>query len=278
MTPIIDPHLHFFDLQKGQYQWLLGPNPPAWPNLDKIKQNHGLAQLTLEDDLYLAGLVHIEAGFDNQHPVAELQWLTTHIPSLPYKAIAYLDITQANSDFCAQLQPLLDCTNFIGIRDISEGSEAHKLLHPNVKQNLAVLAEHNLIFEAQFELHHTDIVKHFSLTCQQLPTLQIVLNHSGFLQQDIQWQTGLQLMAQCRNVAIKFSGQEHVNRPLKSHTLLAVLIAAFSDKRVMFASNYPVCLIRAGYADVWHHYRQLVNDDKLWEKLSYSNAKRIYRL
>ncbi|CAM4082787.1 amidohydrolase family protein [Pseudoalteromonas byunsanensis] len=278
MTPIIDPHLHFFDLQAGQYQWLLGPNPPPWPNLDKIKQNHGLAQLTLRDGLYLTALVHIEAGFDNQDPVAELQWLATQVSTLPYKAIAYIDVTLATKDFCAQLQPLLDCEHFIGIRDISEGQDADKLLHPNVKHNLAVLANHNLIFEAQFELHHNTVTKHFSATCQQLPALQIVLNHSGFLEQHTDWQIGLQQMAECSNVAIKFSGQEHVNAPLDSHTLLDVLIAAFGDRRVMFASNYPVSLMRGDYSEIWHHYRQLVNDDRLWEKLSYSNAKRIYRL
>ncbi|OHU86308.1 MULTISPECIES: amidohydrolase family protein [Pseudoalteromonas] len=278
MTQIIDPHLHFFDLQKGQYQWLVGSSPPAWPNLDKIRQNHGLAQLVLGDDLCLAGLVHIEAGFDNQNPATELKWLATQISTLPYKAIAYIDMTQAPKDFCAQLQPLLDNTNFIGIRDISEGPDANKLLHPNVATNLAVLAEHDLVFEAQFELHHDSVAKHLSVVCQQLPKLQVVINHSGFLQQDTKWQGGLQLMAQCRNVAIKFSGQEHVNNHLDSHTLLAVLIAAFGDERVMFASNYPVCLMRDDYANVWHHYRQLVDDDTLWGKLSYHNAKRVYRL
>ena len=35
---IIDPHVHFFNLAEGQYTWLQGENPPAWPNLELIKQ------------------------------------------------------------------------------------------------------------------------------------------------------------------------------------------------------------------------------------------------
>ena len=63
---IIDPHVHFFNLAEGQYTWLQGENPPAWPNLEKIKQPISAEQLVKSTDFELAGIVHIEAGFDNQ--------------------------------------------------------------------------------------------------------------------------------------------------------------------------------------------------------------------
>ncbi|CAH9058887.1 hypothetical protein PSECIP111951_01962 [Pseudoalteromonas holothuriae] len=278
MTPIIDPHLHFFDLAQGQYQWLRGSTPPPWPNLEKIIRDHSLIDLQLDSEFYLAGLVHIEAGFNNTRPDAELYWLAEHIKTLPYQAIAYLDIAQDPTAFSMQLNLLKNAPGFIGIRDITEGHEAQKLLHPNTAINLSRLAELNIIFEAQFELEQTDVTKQFSALCAQLNTLQVIINHSGFLRQNTNWQAGLHQMATCSNVAIKYSGQEHVTKPLSNTAQLAFLLDAFGPERVMFASNYPVCLIRADYAKVWRQYYQLVDDTKLWERLSFTNAKRIYRL
>jgi L-fuconolactonase len=94
-TKIIDPHLHFFNLLEGQYTWLQGANPPAWSNLDKIKQPISVAELIKSTDFELVGLVHIEAGFDNNQPVKELNWLAKHIKTIPYKAISFA-ITHLN--------------------------------------------------------------------------------------------------------------------------------------------------------------------------------------
>ncbi|BBN82864.1 hypothetical protein PA25_28490 [Pseudoalteromonas sp. A25] len=278
MMPIIDPHLHFFDLSQGQYSWLTGPSAPSWPNLDKIARNHGPENLVLDDTFMLAGCVHIEAGFDNDAPSAELDWLASRVTSLPYQAIAYLDITQAPALFAKKLDALKSKAHFIGIRDISEGTHISKLSHPNTPPNLAYLARNQLIFEAQFELTHETAAKQFSILCKALNTLQVVVNHSGFIQKNDNWHKGLEHMASCNNVAIKYSGQEHVKRPLDAKVQLNYLLNTFSDERVMFASNYPVCLIRADYATVWREYYQLVSNSKLWKKLSYSNAKRLYQL
>ena len=75
-TNIIDPHVHFFNLLDGQYTWLQGSNPPAWPNLEKIKRPISAQQLANSTDFKLKGLVHIEAGFDNSAPIKELNWLS----------------------------------------------------------------------------------------------------------------------------------------------------------------------------------------------------------
>ncbi|NOU52720.1 amidohydrolase family protein [Pseudoalteromonas sp. JBTF-M23] len=277
MMPIIDPHLHFFDLSQGQYRWLTGPTPPAWPNLDKIIRDHGPEDLQLDDAFFLAGCVHIEAGFDNNSPDAELNWLAKRVTTLPYQAIAYLDITQAPALFSQKIKMLQNQPRFIGIRDITEGTDVDKLSYPNTQHNLAHLARNQLIFEAQFELKHEGAAEQFSLLCQKLDTLQVVINHSGFIEHNGQWQKGLEHMAKCKNVAIKYSGQEHVAKPLGKKEQLTHLLDAFTDERVMFASNYPVCMMRADYATLWRQYYQLVDDPQQWTKLSYANAKRIYQ-
>ena len=42
---IIDPHLHLFDLEQGNYDWLKPENPPAWPDKDQIRKNYSESDL-----------------------------------------------------------------------------------------------------------------------------------------------------------------------------------------------------------------------------------------
>ncbi|KAF7768736.1 hypothetical protein PCIT_a3226 [Pseudoalteromonas citrea] len=277
MIPIIDPHIHFFDLEKGQYHWLTGTNPPPWPNLSLIKANHHKAQLNNPTFLVKA-IVHIEAGFNNDQPYQELEWLEQTVPPLQYGAIAYLDITLKPCLFSQQLKALAQSRCLRGIRDITEGNDAERLLHKHVQKNLATLSQYQLHFEAQFELHLHNIAYQVAQYCLQLPSLQIILNHAGLLDTDTPYHSGLSALSQCHNIAIKFSGREHVASPLEPKECLTLLLSYFGEERVMFASNYPVCLIRQQYEALWLSYHALVEDNALWQKLSYHNAKRLYRL
>lgn len=277
MIPIIDPHIHFFDLEKGQYHWLTGTNPPPWPNLSLIKVNHHKAQLNNPTFLVKA-IVHIEAGFNNNQPYQELEWLEQTVPPLQYGAIAYLDITLKPCLFSQQLKTLAQSKYLRGIRDITEGNDADRLLHKHVQQNLATLSQYQLHFEAQFELHQHNIANQVAQYCIQLPNLQIILNHAGLIESDKPYKKGLNTLSKCPNIAIKFSGIEHIISPLEPQACLTLLLSYFGEDRIMFASNYPVCLMRQNYETVWLGYHGLVENELLWQKLSHHNAKRLYRL
>ena len=273
---IIDPHLHFFDLSLGQYHWLTQGSGPSWPNLDKIKQNHHYADLA-NTEFSVHSFLHLEAGFNNAEPSSELEWLASSTPEhIPFKAISYIQIDSEPDAFEQQLTELLTAPNFIGIRDITEGQEYLRLLSDNTKTNLNTLAEHSLIFEAQFELCHLEAVKKLVETAKLYPNLKIVLNHAGFIDNQHDYTEALLLLSKLNNIYIKFSGQEHCANALESSAKLKLLLEYFGENRVMFASNYPVCLMRESYLKVWQGYKQLVNDSGLWHKLSFANAQRCY--
>lgn len=276
MMQIIDPHLHFFDLGLGQYHWLTQGSGPNWPNLDKIKQNHHYADL-VNTEFAVQNFVHIEAGFNNAKPSAELAWLASSTPKhIPFKAISYIQIDGEPDIFTQQLSELLEAPNFIGIRDITEGQDYVRLLSKNAEQNLQILAEHSLIFEAQFELCHLDAVKKLVEIARLSPDFKIVINHAGFIDNHHDYTSALSLLRDTHNIYIKFSGQEHCEHALDPAAKLALLLDYFGEDRVMFASNYPVCLIRESYLKVWQGYKQLVNDTALWQKLSFANAQCCY--
>tara|TARA_Y100000588_G_C14207078_1_gene905097 strand:+ start:141 stop:977 length:837 start_codon:yes stop_codon:yes gene_type:complete len=276
MMQIIDPHLHFFDLSLGQYHWLTQGSGPNWPNLDKIKQNHHYADLA-NTEFAVHSFVHIEAGFNNAKPHAELAWLASSTPNhVPFKAISYIQIDCEPDIFQQQLTQLLSISSLIGIRDITEGQDYLRLLSDNTKANMSTLAEHGLVFEAQFELCHLDAVKALVKSATLHPNFKIVINHAGFIDKQHDYTTVLLLLSKLNNIYIKFSGQEHCEDALDTKTKLKLLLDYFGEERVMFASNYPVCLMRESYLKVWQGYKQLVNDTRLWHKLSFANAQRCY--
>tara|TARA_Y100000034_G_scaffold136628_1_gene214245 strand:- start:4128 stop:4970 length:843 start_codon:yes stop_codon:yes gene_type:complete len=273
---IIDPHVHFFNLTEGQYTWLQGSNPPAWPNLDKIKKQIVASELKAACPFQLEALVHIEAGFDNQAPINELNWLATHLDDIPYRAISYSPIDASPKQFEASLNKL-EHPSLVGIRDITEGDEARRLLTPHCLDNLAFLAAENLHFEAQFEIENIQITEQLIKYCTALPSLRVVINHLGFISDEQRWLEAIIKLSRCDNIAIKFSGLEFTQIATNKHLwLVDNLVKYFGEHRVMFASNFPVCQINTSYENCWQHYHSLCSLPSLWHQLSYKNAYEIY--
>jgi predicted TIM-barrel fold metal-dependent hydrolase len=229
-------------------------------------------------DFKLAGLVHIEAGFDNSEPINELNWLTKHLAGITYKAVSFSQIDQSNQLFSHALSNLTHPT-LAGIRDITQGDDAKRLLSNNCYNNFETLQQLKLHFEAQFELENHIIVNQIAQYAKQFPQLKIVLNHAGLPHNMLAWQQGIKLLAKYNNIVIKFSGFEllKLNNEQQAQCF-NIILQHFSEQRIMFASNFPVCQIQTHYNDLWHAHFALCNNEKLWHHLSYKNAKHFYQL
>lgn len=276
---IIDPHVHFFNLIEGQYSWLQGSNPPPWPNLEVIKAPSSFTQLQHACSFELSGLIHIEAGFDNQHPLNELNWLAKHLKNRTYKAVSYAQIDIPTTDFITavttQAHPSLT-----GIRDITEGTDCTRLGNQYCLENLAFLSEQGLTFEAQFNIESSEACEKVVSYCQQLPHLRLVINHSGLPINLNNWQTSIRLLAKLPNCFIKFSGFELLSDQVqaKRQQCFDFITKHFSHQRIMFASNFPVCQIKQSYQQCWQSHFALCKNESLWQQLSYTNAQYCYQI
>ena len=282
MLELIDAHLHFFDLDKGDYRWLKAENPPFWPDKPLIAKNWGESDLILPSELTLTGYVHIEAGFDNVQFWREIEWLETY-NKLPFRSIACVDLTKTTSQFTQDLNKLRQYPTVVGTRHILDDEACELLGLWNVQQNLKQLAEHDLIFELQMPFINTEAVKQLDslLTC--IPSLTVIINHAGFppntndsLYPD--WATNLRLIAKHPKVAIKCSGWEMGDRRYQSNWVLAVVeecISNFGLDRVMLASNFPLCLFSQGYSKYWQSFNNL--PDKTKKALLSHNAYKWYK-
>lgn len=212
---IIDPHIHLFNLDDGNYNWLKPENPPFWPDKPTINQSFGQNDLDLEEHHQLAGFVHIEAGFDNDQPWQEVAWLEKAC-SLPMKSIATCDLTLPTAQFDEQLSRILTYKSVVGVRHILDDEASVLLTQKNVQVNLSTIAKCKLLFELQINVCELDSVHLFSMLAEQY-SLTYTINHAGFPplnsngDQWQNWLAGLELLVN-GNSAVKCSGWEMLSR------------------------------------------------------------------
>jgi L-fuconolactonase len=309
---VIDPHLHLFDIEQGEYHWLKSDKPPFWPDKDIIQRSFNENDLVLNEAITLAGFVHIEAGFNNQQPWREIAWLESHCQR-DFRSIAGIDLTLDDEQFSVCINRIKTYKSVVGVRDILDDNALEYLSSEQVKANLNQLAKHGLMFELQMPLTNVVSVDLLLEILKSTPELKVIINHAGFPPENIptekyssekrqkdkkashkkqsilekqktawqQWQTALAKLSQSKQCFIKCSGFEMINRQYQSSWQLAVIntcIKHFGIKRVMFASNFPLCLLSKSYQEHWQNMIdiQVFTEDEL-NNLCYLNAKRIYQ-
>jgi L-fuconolactonase len=280
---IIDPHLHLFNLQKGDYAWLKPQNPPFWPDKHLINKSFVEADVSLRPPNKLAGFVHIEAGFDNQQPWREIDWLEQHC-TLPFKSVAFADITATT--FAEHLDQLKQRKSVVGIRHILDEQAQQILSSTLIHRHFALLSEYGFSFDAQLSLADDQAIEQLIVLANKYKTVRVIINHAGWpsahndLSGHKKWQLNLQKLATCENIAIKLSGWEMSNRdwqPQHVATVIKNCLATWGDTRVMLASNFPLCLFSMTYAQIWNIYTQSsAISAKIFDNITFNNAKNWY--
>lgn len=281
---IIDPHLHLFNLQQGHYAWLKPQNPPFWPDKHLLNKNFVETDILLPSPHQLAGFVHIEAGFDNQQPWREIDWLQQHC-TIPFKSVAFADITACT--FTEHISQLQQRQSVVGIRYILDEQAQQILSSTILQQHFLLLEQVEFSFDAQLSLTDDKAIGQLFTLAKQHKTVRIIINHAGKPPADTEvknlnkWKLNLQKLAQCENIAIKLSGWEMSNRawqPMHAFTVIQACIATFGDARVMLASNFPLCLLSMSYAKLWNTYADLSGiSPEYFNKITFSNAAYWYK-
>ena len=287
---IVDPHVHLFNLSQGDYHWLKPNNPPFWPDKPKIVKNFTEHDLHLKGD-DLVGFVHIEAGFNNNQPWQEIDWLENTC-TLPFRTIAAIDLRQDTSLFKHTISLLIQRKSIVGVRHIVEHEAEDLFSQSQVIKNLALLAKHHLIFELQMPINNWQTTSFVVKQLKALPTLQIVINHAGWPPKSkddeqntpaiAKWQKGLIAFSQLMHCSIKCSGFEMIDRNYSFSSFEYVVrqcVDVFGSHRVMLASNFPLCLLSKGYQHYWQSYlKHLSYTEKVLTQLCFLNAIRFYKL
>jgi len=289
---IIDPHIHLFNLEQGEYLWLKSENPPFWHNKASIAKSFIEKDLTLKPEFELTGFVHIEAGFNNIEPWREIAYLEQAC-KLPFRSIAFIDLLLNEHAFKQHLQTLLRYKSVVGCRYILDDQAIQILSAKQVLVNLNLLAEHNLLFEVQMPLFDLQAVSALLNVLSAQPKLKVIINHAGSPpknnknrpQLTTHWREGIKQLAAFSQCAIKCSGWEMNDNNYVMEDVLNTVsecLTAFGDERVMLASNFPLCLFSKSYQHYWQDQQALLCELNLTahqqQQLCFKNAQQHYCL
>jgi L-fuconolactonase len=271
----VDSHQHFWQWSKG---WFSRPEPilsqdylpgdlgPILKAQDIDKTIVVQTSPTAAETDFLLELAET-AGFIG----GVVGWLNLESSEFP----SALERYRRNRYFVA-VRPMLECL-----------PEDDWILRPRVIESLAVIAQAGVAFDFLTLARHLPYVLK---VLDRIPNLRAVMDHlskpeikAGRMQP---WQDLMREVARYPNVYCKLSGMvteadpqkwdlEQL-RPYAEHVL-----EHFGAERVMFGSDWPVCLLAASYEEVWGAARTLIVGSlgaAAEQGVLGGNAARFYRL
>lgn len=279
--PIVDTHLHIWDLTRLRYPWLA--------NVPKLNRNH-----LIEDyrracgPVQVAKMVFLQCECDFAQFQQEADWVTEVARQdprirgiVPWAPLEKGDAAEADLARLAA-NPLIK-----GIRRIIQfEADQEFCLQPGFVRGVQLLARHGLSFDIC--INHRQLANTLKLV-RQCPNVRFVLDHIG--KPDIKaglldpWRAELRELAALPNVWCKVSGlvteadfekwQPADLRPYLDHVL-----DCFGFDRVMFGGDWPVSTQATDYPR-WVQ----VLDDVLagaspdeQHRLYVRNAEQFYRI
>jgi L-fuconolactonase len=270
--PIVDSHVHLYDVKRLSYGWLAGV-----PKIDRtyLLEDFDAARGPVEVDKLVFAEVAVDPG-KHIDEAAFVQEMADRDPRLA-GIIAHLPLEKGEK-VEADIERLKQFRNLRGIRRLIETERNPAFcLEPGFLAALRLLPRHGLTFDI--------CVKGFAMTyaielARRCPQVSFVLDHIG--KPDIKnglrepWWSQMRELARLPNVVCKISGviteADHANwtaeevKPYVAHA-----IECFGFDRVMYGSDWTV-------SELTHPYPRWVDIlDEVVAGSSVGERRKLYR-
>ena len=277
----IDSHHHVWDLSVREQGWMVGEA------LNPIKRNfsiNDLRQAITGCGIDKTVVVQTVTNYDETPELLEL----ADTDDLVAGVVGFLKIDA--EDAIAHLDSYQSLRGFkylVGIRDIAHDYEDVKYLSkPQVVKNVQELGKRGLVYDLLTKTPHMRAAIDLVKAC---PNTKFVLDHISkpyIAKADMQpWADQITELASFENVVVKVSGlfTEADWKNWKKEDFwpyLDHITKSFTPNRMMFGSDWPVCLLAATYADTINLMEDFVSTFSHSEKESFwaGTAKLAYRL
>lgn len=175
---------------------------------------------------------------------------------------------------------------FKGVRHMVQAESESFVLRPDFQNGIRKLEQFGLVYDlVVYPKHLENIIR----LVQKFPKQQFVLNHIAKPKMsttlDTVWMTQIKTLAAHQNVSCKISGLVTETKNFQWNEamftpFLKVVVDAFGVDRLLFGSDWPVCLLAAEYKDVLkiatNYFINFSKEDQ--DKVMGDNAIRIYNL
>jgi L-fuconolactonase len=274
---IIDSHQHFWQVGRFDYPWMTSDVGVLYrdylpPTLEPILERNGVAKTVL-----------VQAS----DSMAESRWLLSLADAHPFIAgvVGWVDL--ASPEVQQQLDELTMHQKFKGVRHLVESESADNwLAQPAVLRGLQQLASSGTSYDL---LVHTRHLKHVRTVAETCPDLSLVIDHAAkppIARGEIkEWAQELRPVAAYKNIHCKLSGlvteANHNGWQVDDlRPFVECALELFGADRLMFGSDYPVCLVAASYDRVLESFQEILKDLSAEEQkqIFAGNASKFYRL
>lgn len=268
---IIDAHHHLWDVSRG-YTWLDG-----LPAINRTFTTTDLRQALAANGIDRTILV--EAGRCDLAEVTEFLVLAEETPEIA-GVVAWCDLAEPRLPTSEQL---------VGARSqIQAETDPGYLARPEVRRGLQTIAAKNLTYDL---VPRVDQLGACAEAAEATPGLTFVLDHLG--KPSIRdgaaghkaWREAVTPLSKLPNVFAKLSGlvteaDWDTWQPADLHPFIDTALELFGPRRLMFGSDWPVCLLVASYERVLDaltaHLSSLTGPER--DDIFSGTAIRAYRL
>jgi L-fuconolactonase len=247
---LIDSHIHFWDPDHLQYDWLAGA-----PLLNRAFLPSDLAKQAAQVDLQQ--IVFVQGDCIPEHGLREVAWVTSLAQAEPriqaLVAFAPLELGEAAAE---HLQALTAYPLVKGVRRLIQSEDAGFCVRPDFVKGVQLLAGFGYSFDIC--IRHPQLAEAIELV-KQCPEVSFVLDHLGkpAIKAHLldPWREEIKRLASCPNVFCKISGAvteadlQHWT-PADLQPYIDHALEVFGLERVMYGGDWPVSLLATTY-QIW---------------------------
>ncbi len=294
---IVDAHHHLWELGGSlRRPWLEGPPIPfRYGDYSSIRRSYLPADYRSDTaNQKIIATIHIETEVRHDQEVAETRWVQEIADRHGFPNACVGHARFEADDVAAVLKGHAQHPLLRGIRqkpaaarsasEIVKGAPG-SMSDPAWRRGYARLAGHGLHYELQAPYWH---LYEAAELARDFPDIRIILNHTGLPADRSEnglsaWRAAMTAFAAQPNTRVKISGIGQPGRPWTVEANRPVVldtVAIFGTERCLFASNFPVDGVCAGYDTIFDGFKEIVAPlpEADQRKLFRDNALREYRI
>ena len=246
---MLDTHHHLWSYNADDYPWIPANTPLA--------QNHLLVEL--EEATSLAGVtgtIAVQARQTNEESASLLK--IADQSDLIRGVVGWIPLVSENVD--EDLELFSDNPKFVGIRHVLQDEPDAYFLRDDFHRGLSKLPAHDLRYDILLYQHQIPVA---TKLVDRQPELGMIIDHiakpkaqKGRVEHE--WRSGMKELAKRENIlGVKFSGlatefpKEDEIDPDTIRAYFEETLEIFGVERVMFGTDWPVCLLRLDSYKQW---------------------------
>ena len=244
---VIDSHQHFWKYEPVKHSWIDD-------DMSVIRRNFSpsdLAKVYQENSIDGCVAVQADQTLEETDFLIDLASINNFIKGI----VGWVDLRAENIENVLEKYSTDKIVK--GFRHVVQGEADHNfLLRPNFSRGISLLEKHNFTYDILVFPHQLGSVLEF---VKKFPHQKFVIDHiakpyikDGYFEG---WATMMTAIGKHKNVSCKMSGMVteadfNIWTPEQIHPYMDTVLEAFGSKRILFGSDWPVCLVAGNYSKI----------------------------